>query len=63
MTLQRLENVDLMLYNQYANLAKFYISTNLDRALQLLAALLSSQQIDKIPFNFQSEFRFLLGVQ
>lgn len=60
--LQKMDDVDLMLYNQYANLAKFYISTNLDRAVNLLAALLSRQQVEKVPFNFQSEYRFLLGV-
>lgn len=52
-----------MLYNQYANLAKFFILTNLDRAIQLLAALLSRGQIERVPFNFQSEYRLLLGVR
>ena len=60
--LLKLEDVELVLYNHYNNMAKFYLHTNLERAVQLLSALLSKPQRAKIPFNFQNDYLFLLGV-
>lgn len=53
---------DLLLHAHYGTMAKFYLATNLEKAVKLLAALLSPSQLQKVPFNFQTEFRFLLGV-
>lgn len=59
----KIENEDLSLYTHYANIVHFYMKTNIDRALQILSALLSKNQRHKIPFNFQNDFLFLIGVE
>ena len=40
---------------------KFYIHTNLEKGILLGKALLSEIQIEKLPFNYENEYKFLLG--
>ena len=51
----------IKLYQFYTDMIKFYLQTNLDKAIILGKALLSEEEIDNIPFSLQNNISFLIG--
>ena len=61
--LRRNDNETIVLFEHYSQMIKFYLHTNLETCLLFTKALLEENNDEIIPFNFQNEYRYYLGVR
>ena len=53
---------NIILYEHYSKMLGFYMHTNIEKALLFAKSLMADEGFELVPYNFQNEYKFILGV-